>query len=87
MVAVAPIEASYLNALLLLSAWYFLDPPKVYYPCLLQAKKRYFGYMYEALDQKEPIFDAKGIETVRRDTCQAVAKVAWLKPLSLETCR
>ena len=33
--------------------------------------------MYETLDQKEPVFDAKGIETVRRDTCPAVAKV-WL---------
>ena len=31
--------------------------------------------MYETPDQKEPVFDAKGIETVRRDTCPAVAKV------------
>ena len=31
--------------------------------------------MYETLDQKEPVFDAKGIETVRRDACPAVAKV------------
>ena len=31
--------------------------------------------MYETLEQKEPVFDAKGIETVRRDTCPAVAKV------------
>ena len=30
---------------------------------------------YESLDQKEPEFDAKGIETVRRDGCPAVAKV------------
>jgi len=29
--------------------------------------------MYESVDQKEPIFDAKGIETVRRDTCKAVS--------------
>lgn len=34
--------------------------------------------MYETLDQKEPVFDAKGIETVRRDTCPAVAKVSLL---------
>ncbi len=43
---------------------------------MLQTKKRYVGYMYETLEQKEPVFDAKGIETVRRDTCPAVAKVS-----------
>ncbi|XP_061560541.1 DNA polymerase zeta catalytic subunit isoform X1 [Phycodurus eques] len=48
---------------------------KVYLPCVLQTKKRYVGYMYESLDQKEPIFDAKGIETVRRDGCPAVSKI------------
>ncbi|XP_065184530.1 uncharacterized protein LOC135815197 [Sycon ciliatum] len=48
---------------------------KVYYPCVLQTKKRYCGYKYETLDQKEPEFEAKGIETVRRDGCPAVVKV------------
>ena len=48
---------------------------KVYHPCVLITKKRYVGYSYESLDQKEPIFDAKGIETVRRDNCPAVEKV------------
>lgn len=48
---------------------------QVYLPCVLQTKKRYVGYMYESLDQKEPVFDAKGIETVRRDSCPAVSKV------------
>ncbi|XP_033118831.1 DNA polymerase zeta catalytic subunit-like isoform X2 [Anneissia japonica] len=48
---------------------------KVYHPCVLQSKKRYVGYSYETLDQKEPIFDAKGIETVRRDNCPAVGKI------------
>ncbi|XP_030578063.1 DNA polymerase zeta catalytic subunit isoform X2 [Archocentrus centrarchus] len=48
---------------------------KVYLPCVLQTKKRYVGYMYESLDQKEPVFDAKGIETVRRDGCPAVSKI------------
>nr|XP_046229616.1 DNA polymerase zeta catalytic subunit isoform X2 [Scatophagus argus] len=48
---------------------------KVYLPCVLQTKKRYVGYMYESLDQKEPVFDAKGIETVRRDNCPAVSKI------------
>lgn len=31
--------------------------------------------MYETEDQKEPVFDAKGIETVRRDTCSLVSSV------------
>ncbi|XP_072532805.1 DNA polymerase zeta catalytic subunit isoform X2 [Salminus brasiliensis] len=48
---------------------------KVYLPCVLQTKKRYVGYMYETEDQKDPVFDAKGIETVRRDGCPAVAKI------------
>nr|XP_015209617.1 PREDICTED: LOW QUALITY PROTEIN: DNA polymerase zeta catalytic subunit [Lepisosteus oculatus] len=48
---------------------------KVYLPCVLQTKKRYVGYMYESLDQKDPAFDAKGIETVRRDGCPAVSKI------------
>ncbi len=48
---------------------------KVYLPCILQTKKRYVGYMYETKSQKEPKYDAKGIETVRRDGCPAVAKV------------
>ncbi|KAM9496921.1 DNA polymerase zeta catalytic subunit isoform 1-T1 [Clarias gariepinus] len=48
---------------------------KVYLPCVLQTKKRYVGYMYESMDQKDPVFDAKGIETVRRDGCPAVAKI------------
>ncbi|GFT72009.1 DNA polymerase zeta catalytic subunit, partial [Nephila pilipes] len=47
----------------------------VYFPCVLQAKKRYCGFMYETPDQKTPIFDAKGIETVRRDSCPATAKI------------
>lgn len=48
---------------------------KVYQPSILQTKKRYVGYMYETTDQKEPTYEAKGIETVRRDGCPAVAKV------------
>ncbi|GAB4855556.1 hypothetical protein Ancab_024175 [Ancistrocladus abbreviatus] len=51
-----------------------LKMEKVYQPCFLITKKRYVGYSYESLDQLKPIFDAKGIETVRRDTCGAVAK-------------
>lgn len=48
---------------------------KVYQPCILQTKKRYVGYMYESPDQKDPVYEAKGIETVRRDGCPAVSKV------------
>uniref|UniRef100_A0A6P4FM18 DNA polymerase zeta catalytic subunit n=2 Tax=Drosophila rhopaloa TaxID=1041015 RepID=A0A6P4FM18_DRORH len=48
---------------------------KVYQPCLLQTKKRYVGYMYETADQGQPVYEAKGIETVRRDGCPAVAKM------------
>ncbi|CRK90677.1 CLUMA_CG004378, isoform A [Clunio marinus] len=48
---------------------------KVYQPCILQTKKRYVGYMYESADQKDPIYEAKGIETVRRDGCPAAVKM------------
>ncbi|XP_017436158.1 DNA polymerase zeta catalytic subunit isoform X3 [Vigna angularis] len=52
-----------------------LKMEKVYHPCFLLTKKRYVGYSYESPHQMEPVFDAKGIETVRRDTCGAVAKI------------
>lgn len=48
---------------------------KVYHPCILLAKKRYVGYSYESEDQKVPKFDAKGIETVRRDGTPAQQKI------------
>jgi DNA polymerase zeta len=41
----------------------------------LQTKKRYVGFMYENKYQEEPVYEAKGIETVRRDGCPAVSKV------------
>ena len=47
---------------------------KVYQPCVLQTKKRYVGYCYEQSGQAVPEFDAKGMETVRRDTCPLVQK-------------
>jgi len=40
---------------------------KVYHPCILLAKKRYVGFKYDRETQTVPEFDAKGIETVRRD--------------------
>ena len=48
---------------------------KVYFPCILLAKKRYVGYKYESKTQKVPEFDAKGIETVRRDGTPAEQKI------------
>lgn len=47
---------------------------KVYHPCVLLSKKRYVGYSYEYLGQ--PVkFDAKGIETIRRDGIPAQQKI------------
>ncbi|CAH9141447.1 unnamed protein product [Cuscuta epithymum] len=51
-----------------------LKMEKVYHPCFLITKKRYVGYSYESPGQSKPVFDAKGIETVRRDSCEAVCK-------------
>lgn len=48
---------------------------KVYHPCVLLAKKRYVGYKYESKEQVRPEFDAKGIETVRRDGTPAEQKI------------
>jgi DNA polymerase zeta len=48
---------------------------KVYHPCVLLAKKRYVGFKYDHRNQKEPEFDAKGIETVRRDGTPAEQKI------------
>ncbi|KIY93231.1 DNA polymerase zeta subunit, partial [Monoraphidium neglectum] len=48
---------------------------KIYHPCVLQTKKRYVGFLYESPAQAAPVFDAKGIETVRRDGCPAVSKM------------
>ncbi|KAE8440660.1 hypothetical protein EG329_006839 [Mollisiaceae sp. DMI_Dod_QoI] len=48
---------------------------KVYFPCVLLAKKRYVGFKYENRNQTVPDFDAKGIETVRRDGTPAEQKI------------
>lgn len=53
----------------------FLKFEKVYHPCVLLAKKRYVGYSYELPHQGTPKFDAKGIETVRRDGIPAQQKM------------
>ena len=59
-----------------------LKMEKVYHPCVLLTKKRYTGYSYETPNQVTPKFDAKGIETVRRDSCGAVAKTFESRDLS-----
>jgi DNA polymerase zeta len=41
----------------------------------LETKRRHVGFMYENLSQVEPVYDAKGIETVRKDGCLAVVKM------------
>ncbi|THV49520.1 hypothetical protein BGAL_0191g00170 [Botrytis galanthina] len=48
---------------------------KVYHPCVLLAKKRYVGFKYQSKSQIDPEFDAKGIETVRRDGTPAEQKI------------
>ncbi|KAJ3100476.1 DNA-directed DNA polymerase delta [Physocladia obscura] len=55
-----------------------LDFEKVYWPYLLINKKRYAG-LYWTKPEKHDKLDAKGIETVRRDSCQLVSTV-------IETC-
>ncbi len=42
-------------------------------------EKRYVGFKYESIDDIDPVFDAKGIETVRRDGVLAQRKM-------VETC-
>jgi DNA polymerase zeta len=48
---------------------------KVYMGSVLMAKKRYVGFKYERPDETEPVFDAKGIETIRRDGFAAQQKM------------
>jgi DNA polymerase family B/C4-type zinc-finger of DNA polymerase delta len=52
-----------------------LELEKIYQPSVLCSKKRYVGFKYESPDQLLPDFEAKGIETVRRDSCPIVSKV------------
>lgn len=42
---------------------------------MLLAKKRYVGNKYETSTVVEPEFEAKGIETVRRDGIPAVQRI------------
>jgi DNA polymerase zeta len=67
---------------LLCAAVTSLNPPpvqlkleKVYRGCIMQTMKRYGGMKYESKDQKKPIFEAKGLETVRRDQCRLTQEI------------
>ncbi|QHS76572.1 DNA-directed DNA polymerase [Saccharomyces paradoxus] len=53
----------------------FLKFEKIYHPSILVSKKRYVGFSYQSPAQALPIFDAKGIETVRRDGIPAQQKI------------
>jgi DNA polymerase zeta len=48
---------------------------KIYWGCFLVNKKRYCGWMYESAKQEKPVFDIKGLEMKRRDSCVLVSKV------------
>ena len=48
---------------------------KVYSRCFLVSKKRYVGYSYESPNQMTATYDAKGIETQRRDNCSVTQKL------------
>lgn len=48
---------------------------KIYHPSVLLAKKRYVGNCFENEDQAHGTFEAKGIETVRRDGVPAQLKM------------
>jgi DNA polymerase zeta len=59
-----------------------LNPPpvqlkleKVYLGSIMQTMKRYGGMKFESMSQKKPTFEAKGLETVRRDQCPLTQKV------------
>lgn len=47
----------------------------MYLPSVLLAKKRYTGNMFERSSDTVGVFEAKGIETVRRDGIPAQAKM------------
>ena len=52
-----------------------LKMEKVYTRSFLVTKKRYVGYSYESSKQEEASYDAKGIETERRDNIPATQKL------------
>eukprot|EP00429_Kryptoperidinium_foliaceum_P021204 CAMPEP_0176146848 /NCGR_PEP_ID=MMETSP0120_2-20121206/74841_1 /TAXON_ID=160619 /ORGANISM="Kryptoperidinium foliaceum, Strain CCMP 1326" /LENGTH=116 /DNA_ID=CAMNT_0017483415 /DNA_START=150 /DNA_END=497 /DNA_ORIENTATION=+ len=41
----------------------------------MQTMKRYCGMKFDSKDQRKPSFEAKGLETVRKDQCALTQKV------------
>jgi DNA polymerase zeta len=48
---------------------------RVYQGSMMQTKKKYCGMKFESKEQRKPIFEAKGIETVRKDQCSLTQTV------------
>ena len=48
---------------------------KVYLGSIMQTKKKYCGMKFDSKDQQKPTFEAKGLETIRRDQCALTQKV------------
>jgi DNA polymerase zeta len=48
---------------------------KVYLGSIMQTKKKYCGMKFESKDQRKPTFEAKGLETIRRDQCALTQKI------------
>jgi len=48
---------------------------KVYSSCMLQTKKKYCGMKFESKRQRQGVWEAKGIETVRKDQCRLTQKL------------
>lgn len=48
---------------------------KVYLGSIMQTMKRYCGMKFESKNQKKPVFEAKGLETLRKDQCALTQKV------------
>jgi DNA polymerase zeta len=48
---------------------------KVYLGSIMQTMKRYCGMKFESRTERKPAFEAKGLETVRRDQCALTQKV------------
>lgn len=48
---------------------------KVYVNSIMQTMKRYGGMKLESRNERKPTFEAKGLETVRRDQCALTQKI------------
>ena len=48
--------------------------PKIYHPCIILTKKHYVGQIFEKESDRPGTIDSKGIETIRKDSCEFVAE-------------